>query len=413
MNIPLRLAALLLIAAIAATARAQTPVGPAVEAMLVQGKLADAEKQLAAQLQSTPKDDNARFALGAVQTLQGGERLMQSLYRYGLNARWSTFLPFVRLPVPLNPNPEPLTNEAFRQMIAQLADDLAKVEATLAAVESDNVKLPLHVGMYRLDFDGDGQATDEETLWRIFARIMGRDIREETAAGFVIAFDKGDVHWLRGYCRVLSAICEFHLAYDSSKLHDHAAQLFFPTAKVKYEFLTPGANPQNWEETRDWVIDLIAFIHELRLPVAEAPRMAKAREHLLAVIEQSRLSWKAILAEKDDDREWIPNPSQKSTAIPNASVTQPMIDGWLALMGELESLLNGEKLIPFWRGDETRGVNLKRVFTEPTEFDLVLWVQGTAAEPYLEEGELTQPEFWRRIRDGFQGQLFWFAVWVN
>jgi hypothetical protein len=405
MNTPPRLAALLLFLA-ATTVRAQTPVGPAVEAMLVQGKLADAEKQLAAQLQSTPKDDNARFALGAVQTLQAGERLMQSLYRYGLNPRWSTMLPFVRLPVPLNPNPEPLTNEAFRQIIVQLADDLAKVEATLAAVESDNVKLPLHVGMYRLDFDGDGQATDEETLWRIFARIMRRDVSEETAAGFVIAFDKGDVHWLRGYCRLLSAVCEFHLAYDSSTLHDHAAQLFFPTARVKYEFLTQ-------DRIQDWVIDLVAFFHELRLPVADAPRMAKSREHLLAVIEQSRLSWKAILAEKDDDREWIPNPSQKSSAIPNARVTQPMVDGWLALMGELEALLIGEKLIPFWRGNETRGVNLKRIFTEPTEFDLVLWIQGTAAVPYLEDGELTQAQFWTRIRNGFQGQLFWFAVWVN
>jgi len=37
------------------------------------------------------------------------------------------------------------------------------------------------------------------------------------------------------------------------------------------------------------------------------------------------------------------------------------------------------------------GVNLRRVFTEPREFDLVLWVQGTAAVPYLEAGEVTTP----------------------
>jgi hypothetical protein len=405
------LAALLVIASTQIVARGQTPVGPAVEAMLVQGKLKDAEKQLAAQLEAAPKDDNARFALGVVQTLQGGERLMQSLYRYGLNPRWATMLPIVRLPVPLNPNPEPLTNEAFRQIVADLADDLARAEATLAAIESSDVKLPLHLGMYRLDFDGDGQATDEETLWRIFSRITGRNIDEKTAAAFVMAFDKGDVHWLRGYCRLLSAICEMQLAYDTQELHDHAAQLFFPTAKTPYPFLTSQGDRRLREF--EWILDGVALIHKLQLPLAEPARLAKARENLLAVAEQSRLSWAAILAETDDEREWIPNPSQKNPAIPNALVTQEMVDGWLAMLDELEAILEGDKLVPFWRGGETRGINMERVFLEPTEFDLVLWAQGTAAAPYLEQGEVTQPEFWSRIRRGFRGQFFWFAVWVN
>jgi hypothetical protein len=390
-------------------AYSQTPVGPVVEAMLVQGKLADAEKQLNAQLEAAPKDDNARFALGVVQTLQGGERLMQSLYRYGLNPEWQTMLPIVRLPVPLNPNPEPLTNDAFRQITADLAGDLGKAEETLAKIESDDVRLPLHVGMYRLDFNTDGKAADDEMLWKIFARITGRNVSEDAAAGFVIAFDKGDVHWLRGYCRLLSAMCEMHLAYDTSSLHDHAAQLFFPTAKVRYEFLTDG-DANDW---RYWFIDAVAFIHELRLPVAEPQRMAKAHANLLAVAEQSRLSWKAILAETDDDREWIPAPKQQNAAIPGARITQEMVDGWLAVVDELEAILKGEKLVPFWRGRETRGVNVKRVFMEPTEFDLVFWFQGTAAAPHLEKGELTKGDFWNRIVMGFRGQFFWFALWVN
>ena len=58
-------------------------------------------------------------------------------------------------------------------------------------------------------------------------------------------------------------------------------------------------------------------------------------------------------------------------------------------------------------------MNVRRVFYEPTTFDLVLWVQGSAAVPYLEEGERTRPEFWRDIQRAFRGQLFWFAVWVN
>jgi hypothetical protein len=388
----------------------QTPVWPAVEAMLVQGKLADAQRQLAAQLRAEPKDDNARLALGVVQTLQGVERLMQSLYRYGLDPPWTTMLPLVRLPVPLNPHPESLTNEAFRQIVADFARDLALAEATLAAIESPDVKLPLHLGMYRLDFDGDGRATDEESLWRVFSRVSGRQITEEIAARFVIGFDKGDVHWLRGYCHLLPALCEMFLAYDTRELHDHTAQLFFPTAKVRYPFLNRAHRQESWH---DWVLDAVAFIHLSDLPLIEPQRMVKAHEHLLAVIEQSRASWAAILAETDDDHEWIPSPRQKNVAIPGTVMSQEMVDGWLATLDELEAILKGTKLAPFWRGDAERGVNVNRVFMQPKKFDLVLWIQGSAAAPYLEEGEITSADFWDRTQHAFRGQFFWFALWIN
>jgi hypothetical protein len=344
-----------------------------------------------------------------VQTLRGGERLMQSLYRYGMNPGWTTNLPFLRLPVPLNPKPEPLTNEAFRKIIVQLTEDLAQADQTLAAIESADVKLTLHLGMYRLDFDGDGEATDQETLWKVFGRITGRNVNESTASSFVMALDKGDVHWLRGYCHLLSGLCEMGLAYDTRELHDHSARLFFPTAKVPYDFL--GSHEAGFDP--ELFMDGIAFIHEIHLPVAEPQRLAHAREHFLEMIAQSRLSWKAILAETDDDHEWIPSPKQSQPAVPGALVTQGMVDAWMAVLDEVEAVLNGQKLIPFWRNAEGRGVNLKRAFLEPREFDLVLWVQGTAATPYLEEGPKTKGDFWNRIRSGFRGQFFWFALWVN
>jgi hypothetical protein len=39
--------------------------------------------------------------------------------------------------------------------------------------------------------------------------------------------------------------------------------------------------------------------------------------------------------------------------------------GWLEFLDEAKALLKGEKLIPFWRKGEERGINLRRVFTEP------------------------------------------------
>jgi hypothetical protein len=206
-------------------------------------------------------------------------------------------------------------------------------------------------------------------------------------------------------------MCEMHLAYDSQRLHDHCAQLFFPEAKVANA--VPGVNHRNRENFFDDFPDIIAFIHLLNLPVAEPERMKTAHAHLLAGVEQSRASWKAILAETDDEDEWIPSPTQENGVITGIKVTKDLVDSWHDVLDELEAVLQGEKLVPIWRSNDPRGINLKRVFYEPTTFDLVLWVQGSAAVPYLEKGEKTNGGFWTRIQRGFQGQFFWFAIWVN
>ena len=78
-----------------------------------------------------------------------------------------------------------------------------------------------------------------------------------------------------------------------------------------------------------------------------------------------------------------------------------------------EDALEGRKLIPFWRGKGREGINLKRVFTEPRTFDLVLWIQGTAAVPYLEKGELANATNLRTLEQLLGGQVFMFSMWSN
>jgi hypothetical protein len=371
--------------------------------------LAAAQADFEARVAANADDDSVRFALGVVQTLRAGERLIQSLYRYGLNPRWATQLPIVRLPVSENPAPEALTNADFRKIVQQLLDDLAGVEMTLAQIHSPDPKLALEIGACRLDFNGDGRTEDYESLASVLSHVTNQQIPAEAASGFVVALDRGDVHWLRGYCHVLSALCEMFLAHDTTKLHDYTAQLFFPAAKTRVPLLAEE-HPEWW---RDSFLDAIAFIHLLQFPVKEPERLKAAHAHLLAVVDQSRASWDAILAETDNDREWIPNPTQKNAAIPGAEISAEMIAAWRTVLDELAAVLEGEKLIPFWRGEKPLGVNLKRVFFEPTDFDLVLWVQGGAAVPYLEEGPLTEPAFWTRLNSEFRGQFLGFAIWVN
>lgn len=385
---------------------------PDVDQLLQAGDLAGGEKALADHLELTPADNQARFGLGIIQFLQGVEGLGQFLHEHGVSERISQ-IPFFRLPVPSNPSPEVTSYEDYRAMLERLLADLAEADATLSKIDGD-VKLPLHFGRIRLDLDGDGTASEQEALWRIYA-VMNQQVSrqsgfEEQATQFVIAFDTGDVYWLRGYCHLLSAMIEIQLAYDGQPWFDHCGHLLFAKTDSPYTFLPRNAQagPRSFEPNT--IADLITAIHLLNFELKEPRRMAAARDHLLAMTELSRQSWKAILAETDNEAEWLPNPSQQS--VTGVAVTAEMIEGWQQVLAEFEAILNGQKLIPFWR-DPSQGINLQRVFAEPKPFDLVLWVQGTAAVPYLEKGETTSPATWTGIARIFRGNFIGFALWFN
>ncbi len=402
-------------AANCAVAADEAPQPPVVESYLEKGELAEAAAALEKLITEQPDDQQARFSLGVVQFLQAIEHLGQSYHRYGL--RTSRFvagqIPLLRLPIPPNPNPEEMSYEAGGKIMKTFLAKLTVAEATLAKVDTTDVKLPLHFGRIRLDLNSDGNADQNEALWKLLATVT-RGGDQAAGEKFLIAFDGGDVHWLRGYCHFLSAICEITLAYDGHELFERAGHLLVSNNKTPYVYLTEESKPQTgW--INNGVFDIVAFIHLINFPVVAPERMTSALEHLEAMIEQSRQSWKRILAENDDDREWLPNPNQTGV-LPNVRVQQEMIDAWHEFLDEMELLLQGKRLIPFWRGDQesqARGVNLRRVFTEPQQFDLVLWISGTAADPYLEDGPLTDPRVWQRLMRVFGGEFFGFAIWFN
>ncbi|MFO0809943.1 MAG: hypothetical protein U0746_15080 [Gemmataceae bacterium] len=386
---------------------------PLVEQYLHGGKFADGEKALVLAIRDNPKDDQARFGLGVLQFVRAVEHLGQSLHRYGLRSDRGQAMnvPFLRLPVPPNAKPELIGYADFRKVFQDLVDDLRKAEATLAEVHGDEIRLPLRVGLIRLDLTGGGTAGDRfET---IVSRYMGRAGNAAKDSDWLVVFDRGDVAWLRGYCHLLMALSEVILAHDGQELFDCTAHLFFGKPRTHHTFLTAlperEAGPFNIEGLN--IVDLIAFVHLIRLPVKETDRMKSALTHLERMLALSKESWKYILAEKDDDHEWLPNPNQKGVL--GVPIRREMIDRWLGAVDEAEAVLAGKRLVPFWRGTEKRGINLRRVFTEPRALDLVLWVQGTAATPYLEEGPLTQPAVWDQLLRVFGGDFIGFAAWFN
>jgi hypothetical protein len=412
------LAALFAAAIHAQAVRAAEP--PRVERYLTEGRLADGQRELAGYLKENPADDQARFGLGTLQFVRSVEHLAQTLYQFGAvgpKSRLTQQIPFLRIAVPENPAPDKVRYADVRRMLQNLLDDLTVAEKTLAEIKDEKVKLPLHFGLIRLDVNGDGQTADSEVLWKIYAELnrgirLGEEFAPEHAEAFTIVFDYGDVHWLRGYCHLLSATCEAVLAYDQQDLFNAVAHQLFDRPDVpalpREIFIGRDAN-NPW---MDDIADAIAGIHLSRFPLKEPERMKASLAHLEAVIDHSRQSWKAIQAEKDDDREWIPN-SKQTGVIPGVRVSAEIIAGWHEFLDEAEKLLSGKKLIPHWRFNARYGINLRRVFLEPRELDVVLWAHGSAAAPYAEEGPVVTRETWNRMGSMFGGQFIGFAFWFN
>jgi len=398
--------AIVLLAGLAASAFAQT-TSTEVEGFLVEGKLSEGKTAMQDRVEESPKDADAQYAVGIFSVLISVENLSQNLYRYGLRAD-APRAPFVRLPVPKNPDPEALTYEKWRAVMQQFIDDLAVAEAELAKVDDPQVKLKLPVGMVRMDLNGDGKAEDDETFWKVFTAVAWRAAKlDEDQKRFEIGFDKADVHWMIGYTHLLRAMAEAYLAYDTSEFFENTASIFFagvesPMAKLR------AAQPNDFSSQ---IADAILAVHLMNFELVEPQRMETARQHLLTMISQSRLVWEYCTQETDDDREWIPN--AKQTSLTPLDVTEERVAGWAQFLNEAEQVLEGEKLLRHWRVRNGQGINLRRVFTEPTDFDLVGWAHGVSALPYLEEGETVSSETSRTLSRTFGGRFLAFAVWFQ
>jgi len=382
--------------------------------LLVAGHVHDAQRRLEQQLTTNPEDDQARFEAAVVRFLRGLEELGRALYRYAPRTRQIPGLGVAgtRLPLPPNDRPEEISYEKLRDMLENWSAALRETADLLDGLGDGEVKLALPVGLVRLDFDGDGAGTEDESLWQIYEAFNPRpaSIGPVDAACFIVSFDRADAEWLHGYCHLLLALDDIVLAHDFRELFERTAHLFFPRIETPHRFLSQIEPHLGFDF--EGMIDIIAYAHLLNFPVSDPARLSRAREHLLTTIASSRRMWQFAQAETDDDHEWIPNPRQSSPLL-TMSVTQEQVNGWHEFLDELEALLTGQKLAPFWREGDSRGVNIMRAFTESRQLDVVLWLQGTAATPYLEEGPKSEAAFWQRLQRVFDGGFLNFAIWWN
>jgi hypothetical protein len=361
--------------------------GPRVEAYLHSGDLARGEQVLEAALLANPDDDELRFGLGD-----------------GCRSE-NTNAPFLRLPVPPNPDPSTISYSAFCRVLNQFGHDLARAEGTLAGIKSDDVTLRLRLADVRLDLMGRGQAA--EKFVDLLTRLMARN--PPVLAGnpsFEVCFDRGDVAWLRAYCHLLMAMIDMQLALDLEPTFNLTADELF---------LRPHQPFVGTKEERSEKL----FEAWGEVAVREPARLPRFRQHLLQVCELNRETWKHIRAETDDDHEWLPNSRQKGVL--GLPVNDTMIDVWLGMIDEVEAVLTGRKVIPrsmlqFISPSAKRGLNLQAVFDDPpATFDWNRLRSESPAEKYL---ATNQPDMnfvaLFRVAGVFQNSLgVAYAAWFN
>ena len=111
----------------------------------------------------------------------------------------------------------------------------------------------------------------------------------------------------------------------------------------------------------------------------------------------------------------MPNPDQQSAfGIP---VTAEVVAGWQDVLNELEAVLAGDALVPFWRVEghdgEPVGININKFLTAPGDLDLFLMVHGAAFAPYMERGRVVDIDVLERFSELTGGQGGMFALWFN
>ena len=366
--------------------------------ILAQDGLAAAEIALAAQ----PQSANADFILGGLQFLRASEAIMQ--VRYDNSTAPLALLPGMRNSLPTNPNAE--FDPAFIEIaMTKALEHLARAETSLARAAGEDVAVEFPLDAIWFDINANGTREDWETGLAVMAEL---NATPDTEFDGVIRFDAADVHWLKAYVHVMSGMAELTLAADPTpairSVYDGRRDME-KLGPIEGQFLD-----------NDTIDTLAAILLTLRGTPDEA-RTRAAHTHFKSMIAENRAFWRQVMTETDNEREWLPNPQQRSAF--GVTVDEEMAAGWQAVLAEIEEILNGDALVPYWRmnngfGAETGvGVNVAAFLQNPGDMDIILWIHGAGAAPYLEQGKLANLDAWDQFTRMTGGDGLMFAAWFN
>lgn len=243
---------------------------------------------------------------------------------------------------------------AGRKMWQTFIDRLAAVDRDLAVVAADkSFSLELCIACWEHDWNHSGEIDDgDRRMFEIEYDLAGEELPEgDPRRRPTFRLDTGDADWARAMLSFQRAAVELILAYKWSELD----QLF-------------RGDPER-----------------LVIRVNDRGRVKRARELILQGVDFADRCRAAYLAETDDDREWVPNPRQKSYAVPLA-MDDTIYATWSAVTRDVRHLLRGDEGISLRevaRAADDDGtdierlvpdayVNLGKMLAEPADIVIVL-----------------------------------------
>lgn len=407
---------------------AASDTGDAIAAAAYEGTLGAKRGELATACDSG--DTEACFGAGLGELVATYESLAQATYRHGgvfpNENPASIFFGFGldEQAKPANPKPEPLSYDQLRTILDDAVKGLDRSRDLFAkAGDSGDYVILLDPLRLRLDVDGDGTVAEGETFapfWREMQGLSAMELNDkqkskgvEAVPDGTIGFDRADAYWFAGYTQVTATPFDFLLAHDFSGLFNAYFHRLFPEAGLPMQgrdgdtgatdaFLGGGSDAS--------LADMVVALHELNFPVADPDRLKGVLVRLKSVTAFSRQNWQAIAAETDDNRELLPSPRQTSL-VPGFDVTEEVVAAWMETLDTVDTILNGDLLIPHWRFDQ--GFNLKTYFDTATRTDLVMLLTGYGALPFLDDGPIADADDFAKGNAVFGDNWPNFIVWFN
>lgn len=355
------------------------------------------------------------FAIGGLHFLGAVERALQLQWRTGAdqvtgNAGDTLGLPFLRLPVPRNPAPDPFSGTLISQLFTDIDADMAAARTALATLPQGE-EFGLDLTFSDLWFDVNQNSTrepEEDALAILGPLLLGwqwQD-RDPAAPPLTIRFDAADAAWLTAYTHVMSGLANTVLAYDPAASIDRVI-----AARIALKVAPPSSEAFNFDASFGQFLDAFAMLEGAVNQQPDATRAKAAKDHFLAMIAENRRFWTLVVIETDNDREWVPNDNQASAL--GFNLPPGTGDTWLGVLADGEALLQGRLLMPYWRGPEGQGINLGRMFDAPAPMSITGWIQGWAVVPYLEQGPVVTPTSLRQFEGLMGGSAGLMMIFLN
>ncbi len=381
-----------------------------VDSLLVQGKLDQVERELSEWLAEHPEDASRQLALGVTRLAQVLQDTYRDLIKHGakVSLEKGNFQTSGEAKPPKDA-PQ-VSYEDARRLVRRFRRRVAKAQKAFELAAKPDARFPVRLAAIGVDLNEDGSIEGVERFSKLTQFGLGRDSNDD--ARFVL--DQTDALMLNAHCHATLGFADFILAYNWNETFEHLGHVFFWNTETAW---SNRLGP--WQEQGTWQ-DAVAMLHLIRWPLHNKKRMASAHRHATAFAESVVRATDSLGKETDNEGELFAGPKQTGV-VKSLQFSVSDLQQAEAIAKHVQSIMTGETLAP-QLGDAIRygfsgqnklrkGVNVKRFFLEPREFDLVLMLQGAANKPYREEG-MVDFGIWREFsRSNWLGKLG--IIWIR